>query len=104
MNRIKILAGTYDLELLIGAIKKVKDSPAGDGYELAFRWDEDMLIRKLKSKMCEKFWNDFKFKRKDIISYKPVREAFEKFVELQGLSVKEIVDEFIEEVNATKVK
>jgi hypothetical protein len=102
-NKVKILSGEYDLELLIGAIKKKKDAPASEGYELAFRWDEDMLVRKLKAKLLEKFWNDFDVKP-FLWDYKNLRKAKNKFLQLLELSVREIVDEFVEEVSATKVK
>lgn len=102
-NKIKIMTGQYDLELLIGAIKKEKDQPASGGYELAFRWDEDMLIRKLKAKMLEKFWNDFDVKPW-LGDYKNLRKTKDKFLLLLEAAVREIVDEFIEEVGTTKVK
>ena len=102
-NKIKILTGQYDLELLIGAIKKCKEDPAANGYELAFRWDEDMLIRKLKAKLLEKFWNDFNV-RPFLGDYRKLSRAKDKFLRLLEEAVKEIVDEFVEECNVTKVK
>ena len=103
MNRIQILTGNYDLELLIGAIKKGKEEPAGAGYELAFRWDEDMLIRKLRAKMIEKLHNDVILDRKTIKDFDKFKKYFDLFLDAQSASVKEIVDEFVEEVRATKI-
>ena len=50
-----------------------------------------------------KFWNDFNV-RPFLGDYRKLSKAKDKFLRLLEEAVKEIVDEFVEECNVTKVK
>ena len=98
MGNIILIRDEYDLELIIGAIKKFKDKPASAGVELALRWDEDTLIRKHSSKVKELF-----YAREGVKIDKDLLKQLEKFLKISNESLKLIVDEFIEDAKITKI-
>ena len=98
MGNLILMRDDYDLELIIGAIKKRKDRAASEGVELALRWDEDTLIRKHSSKIKELF-----FAEKGMKIDKDLQKQMEKFLKISEDSLKLIVDEFIEDARITKI-
>lgn len=108
MNRMQILANNFDLEFLIGAVRKPKKVAASgestdpdiepSGYELVFRWDNEMLARKLKTKMLEVFHNDVSMKKKE-----EMRNSLDVFFKMQESALYELIGEFNEEVRTTKI-
>ena len=98
MGNLILLRDDYDLELIIGAIKKFKDRPAKDGVELALRWDEDTLIRKHSSKVKELF-----YAKEGVKIDKDTLKHLERFLKISNESLKLIVDEFIEDAKITKI-
>ena len=98
MGNIILMRDEYDLELIIGAIKKFKDKPASAGVELALRWDEDTLIRKHSSKVKELF-----YAKEGVKIDKETLKHLERFLKISSESLSLIVDEFIEDAKITKI-
>lgn len=98
MGNLILMRDKYDLELIVGAIKKFKDKPASDGVELALRWDEDTLIRKHTSKIKELF-----YATEGVKIDKDLLKQLKRFLKISEDSLKLIVDEFVEDAKITKI-
>lgn len=100
MGRLLIARDEYDLELLIGAIRRRRDSNERN-VELVLRWDPDTLVRKLSTKMREKWWNDYS--TRNIFRRKLRKQALEDTLRIQEAAINELVGEFLEECESTKI-
>ena len=100
MPKLVIAREDHTLELLVGAIRR-REGDTSRTVELVLRWDEDMVARKLAAKMREKWWNDYSASH--VFRRRLTKKALEDFIAIQEAALREMVQEFLEECETTKI-
>jgi hypothetical protein len=101
-DKVRLKPTLRKLHFLIGAVAKGENNT----LELVLRWDNDMVLRKLKAKCYECFWNDFevgpymKTKKGKLKDFDTLKEMFEKLMVVQENALAEILSDFMEESQA----